>query len=311
MKNVLKTNLNLLVAFQALLTEGSVTKAALRVGITQSAMSNALARLREELGDRLFIRQGQRMEPTRLARDLSADLELGLQAFEKVLAPREPFDPATATTAFVLAANDDLELTIVPGLLDRMARTAPHCSIQILPWSRYGAVPPELEAGTVDVLLLSTSGMRLASSFRSEALFEDFYRVLVRADHPRIARRLTLGRYLEESHVIVTKVLAADSHIDRHLAGLGKQRRISVRVPHFSSVPHLVAASDVIAALDARVARVVAQGLPLRDFKLPLPLPPGRFDMIWHGSTDDDPARLFLRDSIRSVARRMKPAMAS
>ena len=299
MINVVRSNLNLLVAFQALLEERNVTRAAARIGITQSAMSNALARLRVELGDPLFVRGARGMEPTRRADEIAADLRVGMDAFERVLAPRIAFDPATTTTAFVLQANDFMVLTVVPQLLRRLSQLAPGASIQVLPWSRDRVLPAELEAGRSDVLLLPTSSTRLPSTFRSEHLFDDQFRVLVRQGHPRISHRLTLKKYLAERHVVVTEKLGADGSVDAYLARLGKRREIAVRVPHFGSLPHLVAGGDWIASIDERAARLFTGALPIRSYKLPLQLPTGRFHMIWHGSTDGDPARQFLREQIR------------
>jgi DNA-binding transcriptional LysR family regulator len=302
MENVQGTNLNALVAFHVLLEERSVTRAAARLGLTQSAMSNALSGLRERFEDPLFVRGRGGMRPTDRALSLAEDLRLGIAAFERVLTPPAGFDPAQSRVSFVIATNDYMDLVLLPRLVDHLRERAPGCTLQVLPWGHYRELPPGLERGEVDVLLHPSGGRRLPRSFRREALFEDRFVALIRSDHPRIRGRLTRKRYLAESHVVVTEELGGAGSIDANLAREGARRTISVRVPRFYLVPHIVAGTNLIGAIDERIATLFTSTLPLRRLPIPTDLPRGVFHMVWHQRSERDPAREWLRAQITELA---------
>lgn len=303
MSNVLATNLNLLVALDALLAERSVTRAAARVGLTQSGMSNALAQLRRVFDDPLFVRAPGGVEPTARALELAEPVRRGLDAFAEALAPAAPFDPRTSEAGFAVAMNDYAELVLLPPLVRALARAAPGVSLQVLPaWSR---VPAGLGQGELDAAVLDT-GARLPAGHRRRFLFGDDFVCIVRKDHPRVGRRLGLRAYLAESHVLVTQERGATGQADRLLARLGRRRRIGARVPRFFMVPALVAQTDLVALVDSRVARWAARHLPLRVLRPPLPLPATPagvgYQLVWHARSDRDPARRWLRERLAEVA---------
>lgn len=299
--NISATNLNLFVAFDALLAEESVSRAAGRVGITQSAMSNSLRQLRALFDDPLFLRSSHGIVPTPRARELAAPVREALRLLERTLLPRA-FDPAAATRTFVLATSDYVEFVLLPHLVSRIAAQAPGVRIQTLPWGQH-RVPDELARGGADLMIGFYD--KVPPHHREELLFEERYACIVRKGHPRVRSRLTLQTYASLQHVMVSQRTGASSGIDRALAEAGLAREVSLRVSHFLNVPPLVASTDLIAALSRRIAEPFARMLPLRLFEPPLRLRPSRIGMVWHDAVHDDPAHRWLRGVIAEVSSRV------
>jgi DNA-binding transcriptional LysR family regulator len=295
--NITAANLNLFVAFDALLTAGSVSRAAKRVGVTQSAMSNSLRQVRELFGDPLFLRSSHGIVPTPRARDLAGPVREALRLLEQTLNPRR-FDPATSTRTFVLFTSDYVEFVLLPRLFAQISKHAPGVQIQTLPWGLHH-VPEELARGTADLMIGFYD--KVPPYHRETILFEERYACIVRKGHPRVRGRLTLKIYVALKHVMVTQSPGAQSGIDRALATLGRSRDVSVRVSHFLNVPPLVASTDLVAALSRRVAEPFARMLPLRVFEPPLRLHVSRVGMVWHESSANDPAHQWLRETVAGV----------
>jgi DNA-binding transcriptional LysR family regulator len=271
--NINAVNLNLLASFEALFEEQSVTSAARRSGVTQPAMSNTLGQLRKLFDDPLFLRQRTGLVPTPRAKQLIEPIRQGLRLLSSALA--EPgFEPRTSTRRFVIMASDYVELVLLPALLRRLARQAPGVVLQVRPWSLHEA-PPELARGEAD-LMLGFYG-KLPPHHHEQRLFDDEYVCVVRRRHPLVKTKLTL-------------------------AAMGKKRTIGARVSHFLSVPVLVSQTDLVAALDRRVAQVFARPLGLKLFPPPLALPKGSIGQVWHEQQTRDPALSWLRSTIAEVA---------
>jgi DNA-binding transcriptional LysR family regulator len=296
--NITATNLNLFVAFDALVTASSVSRAAKQVGITQSAMSNSLRHLRGLFGDPLFLRASHGIVPTPRARELAGPVREALRLLERALSPRR-FDPATATRTFVLIASDYVEFVLLPRLVAQIGRQAPGVQLQMLPWGLH-QVPEELARGTADLMIGFYD--KVPAHHRERLLFEERYACIVRKGHPQVRDKLTLGTYAALSHVMVSQRAGAASGIDRALAELGHARKVSLRVSHFLNVPPLVASTDLVAALSRRIAEPFARMLPLRLFEPPLRLRASRVGMVWHEALEDDPAHRWLRDIVAEVA---------
>lgn len=297
--NVSSINLNLLVALDALLAERSVTRAARRVGITQSAMSNALQRLRVLYGDPLFQRVGRGIVPTARALLLAPQLRDGLALLGDTLAPAA-FDPATTQRTFVLAANDYVEFVLLPPLLCKLEACAPGIRLEVQPWGLH-EVPPGLATGDID-LMLGFYG-RLPPRHHEQILFDDHYVCIVRKDHPQVGKKLTLARYVALQHVVVSQVKGALASADLALAERGLERVVAARVSHFLMVPRLVARTDLVAAISSRAVEPFVKPFGLRVFAPPLPLKPGRTGQVWHARQVADPAAAWLRATIAEVAR--------
>ncbi|WP_437513670.1 LysR family transcriptional regulator [Sorangium sp. So ce1099] len=296
--NLATVNLNLLVALDALLAERHVTRAAARVGVTQSAMSNALRQLRALFDDPLFVRGPRGVTPTPRALALAEPVRRGLATLSEAFAePR--FDPASAERTVVLAASDYVELVLLPPLLARIAREAPGVRLEVRPWGLH-EVPDALARGELDLVLGYFD--RLPPRHRRERLFEERFVCLARRGHPRIRARLTLKAWAETPHVVVSERDDGPTSVDRALAARGLRRTIGVRVSHFLLVPSLVAKTDLVAALSRRVAEPFAAPFGLRIFPPPIELPAGRVGMVWHERLDADPGHAWLRGVISDVA---------
>jgi len=296
--NIGAVNLNLLVAFDALFEEQSVTRAARRAGVTQPAMSNTLAQLRTLFGDTLFVRHRTGLNPTARAKELAEPIRKGLQLLQAALAGQS-FDPATSERRFVLATSDYVELVLLPALLRRLSKQAPGVKLALRPWGLHQA-PPELARGEVDLMLGFYD--KLPPHHHEQPLFGDEYVCVVRRKHPTVKSKLTLAHYLQLSHVLVSAQADGLGSVDRALSALGKQRRIGARVSHFLTVPVLVAQTDYVAALDRRVAEVFAGPLGLKLFPPPLKLPKGTIGQVWHDQQHSDAGQCWLRSLIADVA---------
>jgi DNA-binding transcriptional LysR family regulator len=296
--NVREINLNLLVAFEALLAERNVTRAAARMGLTQPAMSNVLAQLRLLFDDPLLVRGSRGMEPTVRALALAGPVKRGLEELDGALREQTPFDPASARRRFVLGANDSVEMVLLAPLLQRLAREAPGIDLVVLPWGQL-SVPPALARGELDLAL----GLfeRYPPGHRHAPLYDDHFVVLHRRDHPRVKGRLTLERYVELSHILVTTEEAGEGPVDRALAKLGMRRRVALRLPHYLMVPHIVAQTDLVVALSRRIAEPFSKLLSLSMVPVPLKLQSGVFSQVWHERAHRDPGQMWLRRTIAEV----------
>jgi DNA-binding transcriptional LysR family regulator len=299
--NLSSVNLNHLVAFDALLSERSVTRAAKRLGVTQSAMSNALRQLRLMFDDPLFMRRSVGVEPTPRALAIADPVRRGLAAFGAALSPAT-FDPKTATRAFVVATSDYVELVVLPALLSRLAAEAPGIRLDVVPWGLH-EVPESLARGEVD-LMLGYYG-RVPPAHHEEILFAEEFLCLARARHPTLAKRPTLQKWTAVPHVVVSQKPGSTSSVDRALAARGLARTIGVRVSHFSIVPQVVAQTDFTAALSRRIAEPAARALRLVTFASPLPLGKSRVGQVWHDRLDADAGHRWLRNVIKDVTTRI------
>jgi DNA-binding transcriptional LysR family regulator len=309
MANVFGANANQLVALAALLEEGSVTAAAKRVGVTQSAMSGTLAQLRDVLGDPLLVRVGRSMRPTPRALALREPLQRALAALEEVLEVPTAFDPATSEERFAIALDDRADIIVVPMLVARIRAEAPHVQLQVLPWGKHDA-PPGLAGGELDLAVgvfrrdagSRRNGARAAGSGHIVApLFEVGLATIVRRDHPRVGKQLDLDTFCALDHVLVTEERWASGVVDDLLARHKRTRRIGLRVPRHLGVGFIVANTDLAATLDDRIAHLHADTHGLRVLEPPVSVKAVPFSMLWHERTDRDPARQWLRAHVQSV----------
>jgi DNA-binding transcriptional LysR family regulator len=227
---------NLLVALDALLSEGSVTGAARRMGITQSAMSQTLGRLRTQFDDPIFVRVGRKMEPTPFARRIQSRLRQAIAELEAVVHDHPDFDPQTTARRMVLAMADYLALVLAPPLREVIARTAPAVDLAIHALDA-DPIVTELEEGVVDLYV----GVRgeTERGLDTELLHRESFAVLVRQDHP-LLQDPSADTYARAAHVHVSPRREGGSIVDRALEAQGLERRIAVEVPYFSLVPELL-----------------------------------------------------------------------
>jgi DNA-binding transcriptional LysR family regulator len=298
--NMTGANLNLLLTLDALLAERHVSRAARRLGLSQPAVSNALAQLRSWLGDPLLVRTGSTMVPTERALALAGPVRAALHTLQSAL-ESPTFDPGRAERSFVIATTDFVEFVLLPRLLARVAARAPGIQFQVVSWSHH-RVPPSLETGEVDLWIGFTA--EVPGGHRQQDLFPDEFVCILRKDHPRVGKRLTLKTYASLPHVLVTSDSAGPGVVDLALAKVGLRRTVGLRMSHFLMVPAVVAVTDYVAAVSPRVADAFARLLPLRVLPAPLQLPRGTVKQVWHERTETSPAHRWLRAEVAAVAQK-------
>ncbi|WP_223633488.1 LysR family transcriptional regulator [Corallococcus sp. EGB] len=287
-------NLNLLVALDALLKETHVTRAAARVGLTQSAMSHALAQLRELLGDALLIRGRGGMVLTPRAQQLAAPLKRGLAELRRALRDEPPFEPATATRRFALATRDFFGSVLLPGALELLGREAPGVDLSVLHVDS-NTFPSHLETGEVDLAII-VAPVPSGPGLRQQKLLTEDFVCVVREGHPTVRRTLDLDTYLKLTHVLISPKGDGVGAVDLALARRGlPPRRIAVRVPYFLIAPLVVSRSDHILTAPRRLIAAFSNAYPLKVFPPPLPLPSFDILQVWHERFDGDPAHQWLR----------------
>ncbi len=293
-------NLNLLPALEALLVEQTVSGAARRMGVTQSAMSHSLARLRDALGDPLLVMSGRRMQLTPRAEDLLGALPRALEQLAQVLEGAGGFDPSTSSRTFTIASLDYFDFAVLPSLLEHLREHAPGVRLHV---ERAAAsTVSRLRNGEVDVMLVGDSAMISGQGLRRRTLYHDPFKTIVRAEHPRVKQRLTLRAYLDLDHVLVTVDHGGEGLVDRVLRGQGLARRVTLRVPHFVAAPVAVASSDLVCTLAGTIALRAQRVFGLRVFDPPLELPAASVVMVWPQAHDEDPARRWFRETLSTGA---------
>lgn len=296
-------DLSLLYALQALVAEKHVTRAAARMGLTQPAMSHALARLRAQLGDPILVRARGGLQLTPRAAAIAEPLERLLGDLGHLLATPRDFDPATSTRRFRIAASDYVEIVLWPRVLQRIGREAPNVDIVLL---RHDGGVSSLEDDSADLLLVPPTEIeRGGASFRSQRVLSEKFVCVVRRDHPNVGRRMTLEKYLELPHALVSPRGGRAGIVDDALAKLGRTRRVAVTVPHFLVAPFLIERSDLVLTLASRIATALAPVVNLRVLAPPpeLALPGFDIRLVWHERDHVDPAHAWLRGLMVEVAK--------
>jgi DNA-binding transcriptional LysR family regulator len=294
-------DLNLLLSLHALIEEASVSRAAARVGITQPAMSRALGRLREHLGDAILVRTGRGMRLTPRAASLAVSLRALLTELDALVGARPSFDPASARRTFEVATADYGAAVLLPPLLDRLARVAPGVGVRIHPVPE--DLAPALEAGRFDVAVIPRRDD--APGMIWTRLFAERFVCLARRGHPRIGRRLSLDVFCELGHVVVAPTGRPGSAVDELLARRGRARRIAAQVPSFLVAPLLVAGSDLIVTTPARIADRFGE-LGLSTHPPPIEVPGFTIAVGWHERFRAEPGHAWFRGVVADVGRALR-----
>lgn len=291
-------DLNLLLVLERLLAEQSVQRAARRLGRTPSAVSHSLRRLRELVGDPLFVREGPRLVPTPRAQRLAEPLARVLGEIEVFLTRDEAsVDPATLQRRFVVGAADYAQVVVLPALLSRLAHEAPRVTLTVLQVG--DDVDALVRERQLDLAL--GAGFRELPGLLSQRYFDDRLVVVTRR-RPR-PRAPTLAQYLEARHVLVTPRGLPGGLVDDELGRRGLSRHVVLRTPTFAAAAFLVAGSELLVTMPERAATALAGQLPLSVHELPLALPPVRFGVVFSEVYRLDPEHVWLRQLVASVAR--------
>ncbi len=289
-------DLNLLTTLDVLLTEGSVAHAAKRLRLSQSAMSRALARLRETTGDPLLVRAGRGLVPTPRALALREPVHQLVKDAQAVLRPDESFDLKRLVRTFTLRVSDGFVESFGPDLLARIAKEAPGVRLHFLQKADKDSAP--LRDGRVD-LETGVIENSLGPEVRSQALFRDRLIGVVRAGHPLRKGRLTLARYAKAEHVLVSRSGLEQDAVDRPFLPPDLKRNIGTIVSGFSAALSFARASDLVATVPERHTAKLRSGM--FSFTLPMPTQEFTVSMLWHPRMDAAPAHKWLRACLRTV----------
>jgi DNA-binding transcriptional LysR family regulator len=295
------TDLNLLVALNALLAEGSVSRAAERLGLSESAMSRTLARLRETTGDELLVRAGRAMVPTPRASVLRERVRALVDEASAVLQPAGPdLDLGKLTRLFTVRANDGFTEAFAHLLVARTAREAPGVRLRFAPKPDKDVRPLREGLIDLDVGVLGESGPEV----RVQALYRDHFVAVVRQGHPLLAEGgITPERYAACDHVVTSRSGRITGPVDDALAAAGLRRNAAVIVPSFGTALSTAAATDMVALIPASYFEHCRASAMLCAFELPLPTEHITISQMWHPRFDRESAHRWLRGVLLEVCR--------
>lgn len=294
--NLRSFDLNLLVAFDALMSEGSVTKAARRLKIQQPAMSHSLSTLRVLLQDDLFIRVGQVMQPTSRARSLAIPVRQALKQAQLALTGGEAFDPTTEERTFRIAMSPEVELLLIPDLTARLRRLAPGIRLlaRVFP---YDAMEPSLEDGSIDLAVGCTYTQTSRRSF--ETLYKTEFACCFNPGLLTMSNPVELEAYLAADHATISQNETLQGCIKDALEMAGVDLNVVTAAPGYMSVLSAAQGSPLIATVPSRIAERYAPLLGLEVSPLPVSLTFPPVNMVWANHADGDPANGWLRQQIR------------
>ena len=291
-------DLNLLKAFDALMNERAVTRAASRIGLSQPAMSHALSRLRGVFADDLFVRTATSMEPTARAREIAPLVTAAIEHIEAALNLAVGFDPAKSTAIFTAGMAEYAEVALVGRLAASFAREAPRATLRLSPLTGPEAAE-QLDRGAIDVAVAHTRN--LPSHIESQVLLRDPFVVVMRRGHPAAARPLSLEAYAAQDHVLVSPRGATSGALDRILVDFGLKRRLALLVATYLAVPAALAASDLVATVPQGTARQIAAIADIEIMPLPIDFS-ATVSLAWHRRTASDPAQSWFRSLLLAAA---------
>jgi DNA-binding transcriptional LysR family regulator len=294
-------DLNLLAAFDALMNERNVTRAATQVGVSQPAMSAALARLRKLLGDPLFLRSSDGLLPTPRARELAEPISQALRQLEATLVKQPEFVPGNAALAVNLGLSDYPAFVLLPALLEALAERAPGISINVHAFNDRDHAVDLLDAGAIDAAI-GVPPTHPEGRILTRPILRDEFVTLIASNHPAARRGMNMKTYLSLRHVLVSPEGQRHGLVDQVLAQQGKQRTLALTLPQMFAVPAVVARTGMTATVMKRIALSSPASRKLALFPPPVALPEIVFHLIWHRRSDRNPAQQWLRALIETVA---------
>ena len=295
--NLATVDLNLLVAFDALLSERSVTKAAARVGLGQSAMSHNLARLRLLFDDELLVRSHEGMRPTPRALSLADPLRIALSDIQTLVTRADAFDPATTERTFRIALPDSTEMLFGPELLDFVCKAAPGIRLRFISTDERQLLE-EIDADRIDLGIGIGTFTRGQVHHKRKVLGTETYLCLFNSDKVNLEPPITLEDYVRFPHVLTSLRRGERGVVDDALEKIGLSRKVALITPRFVAVPFLVAGAPVLTTMHARLAKFFAKELNLTLSPVPVALPDVQISMLWHSSYDSDPGHAWLRKTM-------------
>ncbi len=296
--DVRQLDLNLLRVFAQLLRDRHVSRAATALGLSQPAASNALRRLRAELGDELFHRTANGMQPTAYALHVAPAITQALDLIGDALSSAQAFDPVRDQRGFALAMSDVGQIYFLPLLMKALGREAPQVSLRTV-GLRDVDLAVALADGRVDLALGWLP--QLQAGFFQQVLFRQGYVCLLRAGHPATARPWGKTSFRACEHVRVEAEGSGHGRIEAQLQQLGLERRIRLAVPDYVALGHVLLQTDLIATVPARFAERICATLALEQRRVPVQLPESVIHQIWHGRAHRNPAHRWMRGLLHRV----------
>lgn len=294
--NLNRIDLNLFAVFDAIYTAGSLTKAADVLCITQPAVSNSLARLREMLNDPLFVRTGHSMTPTPVAQNIIGPARNALSLLRKSVQDSHTFVPETAEKTFNFATRDVIEASIMPRLLSRLQTMSPNISITNYETTR-NSVVSAMASGSLD--FYADSSTYTDPHLCKHRISKDRFVVMARRNHPDLKNGLDLETFLRLGQINVSHRKSGAGPIDIALDKIGKRRKIVMRGQHFLTVPSTIVKTDLISCIPYHLAK----HYELAIYEMPFEVPEVESFLYWHVSADHDHAHIWMREQIFEVAK--------
>ncbi|MGE7992499.1 LysR family transcriptional regulator [Pseudomonas sp. NPDC089554] len=288
-----RVDLNLLIVFETLMHERSVTRAAEKLFLGQPAISAALSRLRSLFDDPLFVRTGRSMEPSARAHEIFSLLSPALDSISTAVSRAAEFDPATSTSVFRIGLSDDAEFALLPQLLKRIRAEAPGI-VLVVRRVNYLLMPTLLASGEISVGVSYST--ELPANAKRKVLRRSMPKLL-RADS--VPGSITLDDFCARPHALVSYAGDLSGFIDESLAEVGRKRQVVLAVPQFNGLGSLLAGTDIVATVPDYTADALTAGGGLRAEELPIPVQSFELHMAWRGAQDNDPAERWLRSRIQ------------
>lgn len=301
MRNVRNTDLNLLVAFDALMSERSVTEAGKRIGLTQPSMSNALTRLRNLFDDELFVRTPNGMMPTQVALDAAEHVRAAILAAEEAFNVGSQFDPENHEGEVVLLTHDLIELTVLPSVVRALEKKAPGIRLRTRALLE-GEFAEDLDADRADVALCGAHDV--PKRFHTQVLCDEPFAGIARIDHPIVKGPVTLDAFMREKHALLSHRSDSKGIVDTVLEQMDLVRDVSVSVSNYATLPPLVIETNVIAVLPRRLAAKADKELPVKMFELPFDVPSVQSKLIWGRGAERSPVSSWFRQLLADIATR-------
>lgn len=296
--NLNGVDLNLLLAFDVLMEERSVTRAAQRLCVSQSALSHTLRRLRVLLDDPVLVATVRGMQPTPRAEELINPVRQALNLLDRTISPPANFQPESSTACFTLGSTDYVEYVVLPPLIKHLEKIAPGVRIRLI---RFVSEDVELSLERRDIDLVIRLQQKPNKRLRTAPFMRDLSVVLVRMDHPEVDDAMALELYCCLRHVVIDS-FETGSNVPKILQNHNVSRNVALRSPNFLSAPVILAESDMIATLPLKIAEMFVRGGRLKIVPCPLPVGEFDFELVWHSLLEKDPAQIWFRQQLLHVA---------
>jgi len=299
----MKVDLNLFVVFDAIYSEGNITKAASALNLSQPAVSHALGKLRAQFGDHLFVRHGNEMRPTAVAKNVIADIRESLHKLQICLLQSKQFEPSTSRKNFSISMHGSLEASYLPALVKGISQDAPAILLQSSRRVHRSELENKLASGDFDVAIDTL--IPVSNNVMHTQIDNDELVVVARRGHPAIGKRLDLETYLSLQHVLVSSRSKGPGVEDYELGRLGMQRNIALRCQHTLGACQVIISNDMILTVPKASATMYSKMLDIVIYPLPVKLPNIDMHLYWHENVDKEPANRWLRNKIFMASSQM------